>query len=120
MRILLFFIMLLVSSVTAIAQDTYLQSNVEEATEEKAKKLTNAYNEILVLSSKQVLLFEKKIVEFLIRKKNILDTYEGEEELKMLVINQQNETAEMGDILTRPQLDLYKQYKMELQPLKKL
>ncbi|MAP54963.1 hypothetical protein [Altibacter sp.] len=106
----------LLFSVSAFSQDPFLQKDSDQL-EAEADKITEAYNAQLALSSKQELLFKNKVEEFLIRRQKIEMQYNGKEKLDQLVILQQNETAEMGDILTRPQLDRYKKLKPTLQPV---
>ncbi|WP_152558119.1 hypothetical protein [Altibacter lentus] len=109
-------VLTLLFSVSALSQDAFLQKDNDQL-EVEADKITEAYNAQLALSSKQELLFKNKIEEFLIRRQKIEKAYTGKEKLDQLVILQQNETAEMGDILTGPQLDLYKKLKPTLQPV---
>ncbi len=109
--------LLLTFSVTA--QDEYVQNDTNTF-EAEAKKITSTYNKQLALTSKQVLLFQKKVQEFLIRKADIERKYNGKEKLDLIYGLQQNETAEMGDILTQPQMELYKQMKPTVQPLDRI
>lgn len=107
---------LLLFSMATFAQDALLQKN-NGILEKEADKVTQKYNAELSLTSKQQALFKKKIEEFLIRRKNIETNNNGREKLDLLYSLQKNETAEMGDILTQPQLRLYKNIKKEIQPL---
>ena len=101
------------------AQDPMLQSDAKDL-EPKAKAITASYNEELALTSKQYMLFEKKVEEFLIRREKIELRYNGKEKLDMLFALQQRETKEMNDILTRPQLQVYKKIKPTVQPIDKV
>ncbi|MGJ8666010.1 MAG: hypothetical protein ACSHW7_06580 [Patiriisocius sp.] len=103
-------------SITAFSQDTYLQNGSATA-EEQAKELTKQYNDQLVMETNQRLLFQKKVEEFLISSNKVKDTYKGRDMLNKLYELRQNEIAEMGDILTRIQLDKYKQVRQDIQPL---
>ncbi len=103
-------------SITAFSQDTYLQ-NGNATAEEQAKELTKQYNDQLVMETNQRLLFQKKVEEFLISSNKVKDTYKGRDMLNKLYELRQNEIAEMGDILTRIQLDKYKQVRQDIQPL---
>ena len=115
MKRLLYITLFLVTTV-AFAQDPYLQKSDEEL-EKIARDLTFEYNKQLALDSKQVPLFEKKVEEFLIREENIRRTLKGKPMLDAMVKLRLQETGEMANILTQPQLDLYKRVKAELQPL---
>ncbi|WP_299336546.1 hypothetical protein [uncultured Psychroserpens sp.] len=114
-------ILLLISLITynTYAQDSMLQSNNEQL-EDKAVKITQTYSDQLSLTGKQFMLFQKTVEEFLIRREKIENAYKGKEKLKLLYEMQEVETKEMNDILTRPQLDLYKKIKLEIQPLDKV
>ncbi len=100
----------------AYGQDQYFQ-NSSMPIEQQAREITNEYNKYLYMNGEQPLLFEKKIAEFLISKNKIKDRYNGKEMLDKLFILSQEETREMGDILTRVQLEKYEEIKMKIQPL---
>lgn len=109
-------ITLLFFSLQGIAQDTYFQESSKMA-EEEAINITNDYNRQLALNGEQLLLFQKKVEEFLIRRYKIESDFSGKEKLDMLYAMQLEETAEMNDVLTRPQLQVYKKIKPQIQPL---
>ncbi|WP_432410629.1 hypothetical protein [Rasiella sp. SM2506] len=109
-------LLVLFISFSSMAQDTSLQVG-SEALQEKAKIITDKYVDVLGLRAKQELLFRKKVEEFLIREEKIKANSEGEDMLNKMVALKQNETAEMGDILTRIQLEKYKEVRPEIQPL---
>ncbi len=113
-RVLFLFI-----SFTAFSQDPFLQ-NSNEMAEQEAKEITNKYIPELGLTGEQTLLFQQKVEEFLIRRNKIEAEYSGKEKLNFLFQLQLEETAEMGDILTRPQLQVYKKVKPQFQPLDKV
>ena len=98
------------------AQDPFLQKN-DRAIEQYAQKLTEIYNKQLALNGKQPLLFQKKAEEFLIREKKIRANFKGKEMLDLIYKLRVTETGEMANILTRPQLNLYKKIKPQIQPL---
>ncbi len=114
LSIALFFICVL-----GFAQDTFLQ-NSNPQLEKQAEKIADRYNNELSLTSKQQMLFQKKVEEFLIRRDKIEKSLTGKEKLKVLFEMQQEETAEMNDILTRPQMVVYKKVKPVIQPVDKV
>lgn len=99
-----------------VAQDTYTQADSEKF-DKQANKITNAYNKQLAMTNKQFVLFQKKVEEFLITREKIETNFSGKEKLAKLYNMQNEETAEMRDILTQPQMDLYVEIKNEIQPL---
>ena len=101
---------------SGFSQDTFLQ-NSNPQLEKQAEKIADLYNNELSLTSKQQMLFQKKVEEFLIRRDKIEKSLTGTEKLKVLFEMQQQETAEMNDILTRPQLVVYKKMKPQIQPV---
>ena len=110
------FILSLFIGFTAFSQDPVFQKSNANA-EEEAIKITNSYDLQLSLTEKQELLFQQKVQEFLIRKSKIEDKFSGKEKLDLLYQMQQEETTEMNDILTRPQMVVYKKVKPSIQPL---
>ncbi|MAP81166.1 MAG: hypothetical protein CL526_08765 [Aequorivita sp.] len=112
----LFTIIVLFIGVTTYSQDPLLQ-NSNAKVEMEAKELTNQYTAKLSLTGEQQLLFEQKVAEFLISRNKIEAKYSGKEKLNKLYKLQKEETAEMNDILTRPQLEVYKRVKLKFQPL---
>ena len=109
-------ILILLLSISAFSQDPVFQKSYAIA-EEEAIKITNSYDLELSLTEKQELIFQQKVEEFLIRKSKIEDGFSGKKKLDLLYQMQQEETAEMNDILTRPQLVVYKKIKPSIQPL---
>lgn len=110
------FLLMLSLGVSAYAQDPFLQKSDPEA-QEQAIQITDQYNKQLALTGEQTLLFQQKVEEFLIRRNEIENQVEGREKLDLLRKLQNEETAEMQDILTRPQLLVYKKIKSNIQPL---
>lgn len=100
-------------------QDPLLQET-DSALEGVATKITQEYDNHLALDVKQYMLFEKKVEEFLIREKIIHQNFKGKDKLDMLYKLRKAETLEMRNILTRPQFDLYKRIKQQIQPLAKV
>jgi hypothetical protein len=72
---------------------------------------------VLVLSAKQGLLFRKKVEEFLVREEALKTNGEGGDMLNIVGALRQNKAAEMGDILTRIELEKYKEVRPTIQPL---
>lgn len=109
-------ILLLISTFKGFAQDPFFQKSNKKL-EDRAAKITNEYNRELALSGDQILLFQQKVEEFLIRRNKIEKQYKGKEKLDLLLALQLQETAEMHNILTRLQMDVYKRVKPQIQPL---
>ena len=105
--------------INVFAQDPMLQKN-NQALDEQAKELTQTYSKELALNGEQIGMFENKVEEFLIRSEKIKKEFQGRKMFEMLYTLQARETAEMDNILTRPQLELYKQIKPRIQPLEEL
>lgn len=108
--------LLLLFSLSVSAQDPFLQKSNPEAKKE-AIKLTDRYDLELALTGEQKLLFQQKVEEFLIRRQKVEKNLSGKEKLDFLYQLKEQETAEMGDILTRPQLEVYKEIRPNIQPL---
>ncbi|MDO1500565.1 hypothetical protein Q2T40_10530 [Winogradskyella maritima] len=103
----------------ANAQDPMLQFN-NEALEEVAYDVTTAYNKHLGMDGRQVTLFQKKVEEFLIREEKIHQNYTGKEKLDLIAELRKAETMEMWNILTQPQMEVYKKWKPTIQPIAKV
>lgn len=100
-------------------QDPLLQET-DSALEGVATKITQEYNDQLALDAKQYILFEQKVEEFLIREETIQENFKGEDKLDKLYKLRKAESLEMRNILTKPQFDLYKRIKQQIQPLAKV
>lgn len=100
-------------------QDPLLQET-DSALEGAATKITQEYNDQLALDAKQYILFEQKVEEFLIREETIQENFKGEDKLDKLYKLRKAESLEMRNILTKPQFDLYKRIKQQIQPLAKV
>ncbi|QAA80941.1 hypothetical protein EI546_03990 [Aequorivita sp. H23M31] len=112
----LFIVALLLIGFQSFAQDPYFQQSNPEM-KKKAIAITNEYNRELALSGEQEVLFQSKIEEYLIKREKIEEEFKGKEKLNFLHDMQEQETADMNDILTRPQMEFYKKVKPEIQPL---
>lgn len=112
-------LLFLIIGLSAYSQDPFLQETNPRA-REQAIEITNQYIPELSLTGKQQLLFQQKVEEYLIRRNNVEANTSGKEKLKLFYDLQQQETADMNDILTRPQLEIYKKIKPELQPLEEV
>lgn len=112
----LIIISLLLFSIKGFAQDPFFQKSNLEA-ENEAITITNQYDRQLAMTGEQRLIFQKKVAEFLIRRYKIEKELTGRKKLNYLFALQQEETAEMNDILTRIQMTVYKKVKPEIQPL---
>ncbi|MGB3342381.1 MAG: hypothetical protein WBA61_00580 [Aequorivita sp.] len=106
----------LFTGIQGFSQDVFFQKPTPEA-KERAIELTNEYNKELALDGDQILLFQQKVEEFLLRRDKIESEYSGKARLYMLVKLQDEENAEMHNILTRPQLELYKKIHPLIQPI---
>jgi len=109
-------ILTLLIGFTAFSQDPFLQKDSDNY-EIRADALTETYNAELALTSKQELLFKKKIEEFLPRYDAIRESHEGREKLNRILSLGEEESAEMRNILTKPQFELYVKLKERIQPL---
>ncbi len=99
------------------AQDPYLQHGNREA-REQANRLMQYYQQELGMQVEQAFLFRNKAEEFIIRRQKLkaLDMT-VKEKLHMLRELSDQETAEMANILTRPQLRAYRKLKPGIQPV---
>lgn len=106
----------LLCGLQSFSQDVYFQESNPQV-KERAVQLTDRYNEELALDGDQVLLFQQKVEEFLIRRDKIESEFSGKTKLKMLAQLQAEENAEMHNILTHPQLELYEKIHPIIQPI---
>lgn len=111
----LVFICLLVSK--TFGQDPYLQKG-NRAIRQEAVKITAQYQPRLVMGVEQALQFRKKVAEFLIRKKAVMET-DFSPKKKMFYLEQLSaqETSEMADVLESYGMQEYVRLKREIQPL---
>ena len=109
--ITLFFI----STIFSYGQNTVYHDSDPNA-EKKAKELAYTYDKQLGLTEKQLLSMEQKIEEFMIKEMKIRESKMSvENKIIALKQNWANESADMTDILTQPQFDLYKKLKVDYQ-----
>ena len=100
-----------------MAQDGYVQ-NGNETAEQQALVLAKAYEGELDMSAEQAVLFQKKLEEFVIRANTIkARDFTTEEKLRLLTTLSEQETVEMGTILTLPQVRRYQELKKTIQPI---
>lgn len=105
---------LLSHSINAQVPTKPVPSSIEKAAED----LVERYNEELVLTSVQIPLFKNKIEDYMVLAEEIKANMDGKDELDALLKLQTKETLQMKNILTQPQLELYKKMKPTVQPLK--
>ena len=99
------------------AQDPYLQKGDKRA-EALAQMILEKYDKELSMGAEQRILFENKLIEFLIRENKIKNLdMSVRDKLKTLTRLSAQETAEMRNILTRPQWRYYKKLKKRYQPV---
>ena len=110
------FILGIVFTLQLSAQDPIMQKD-NKALESIATKITKTYDDQLGLDGKQFTLFEKKVEEYLIREEKIHNEFKGKTKLNMLYKLRKAETMGMRNVLTKPQFDLYKRLKPQIQPL---
>ncbi|WP_192461466.1 hypothetical protein [Euzebyella saccharophila] len=98
-------------------QDIYFQEG-NKSSETWAKTLTQAYQPELVMDGKQILQFQQKLEEFLIRENKIQKANMTPED-KMALLSElaRQQRAEMSNILTKPQLRKYRKVRNEIQPI---
>jgi len=104
-------------SLNCYAQDPYLQESTV-GSEYESKEIAKQYSGKLGMSLDQTTRFTNKIEEFVIRKQKIeqLDS-SVREKLDLLQQLSDQETAEMANILIRPQLRKYRKLKKKIQPV---
>ncbi|MEH6405913.1 MAG: hypothetical protein V7767_01400 [Leeuwenhoekiella sp.] len=98
------------------AQNAFL-NKIDTSSEKKADSIATIYNEKLALTGKQDLLIKTKIGEFLMRRMSVEKDYSGKAKLDALYNLSEEESAEMRDIFTQEQYDVYKRIKPSIQPL---
>ena len=109
--------LVMVSSM-AVAQNPISQKTHNDL-EAKAVTITKQYDEQLGLTAKQQMLFKIKVGEYLIKEQKIRQSdWSVKQKFRALRKNAKNETADMGDILTRIQYRMYKRIKPQYQPIR--
>lgn len=105
--ILLIFVLAFFTSTMSFSQ-SIIQGDPDPEIEERAAETTEMWARELGLTSKQEILMEKKIIEFAMRRKDLLNSKMNEAAKKeRLIVLQEEERADMTDILTQPQIDRY-------------
>ncbi len=99
------------------SQDVSSLYENHNAAEAQAEALAEVYDIELGLRAAQKLLFMKKVEEYLILSKDVKENYKGKEMLDQLAMLEIKETADMSDILTRIQWQVYKKVRPNIQPL---
>lgn len=89
--------------------------------DQKAYKLTQVYNDELSLTGKQMRYMKDKIAKFMVKQNDILTSDRTvADKNTLLEAFYVEETKEMADILTQPQMKVYKNVKPNIQPLVQL
>lgn len=115
-KILILFTIFL-SAVAALGQDPFLQEG-SQATEKRARAITENYQPELVMTGTQTRLFERKVSEFLIRADKIKQMeLPIREKMQLLQELSLQENGEMANILSRPQVKRYIKVKSNIQPI---
>ena len=105
--ILLIFVVAFFSTSMSFSQ-SIMQGDPDPEIEERAAETTDMWARELGLTNKQEILMEKKIIEFAMRRKDLLNSKMNEAAKKeRMIVLQEEERADMADILTQPQLDRY-------------
>lgn len=90
------------------------QGNPSPELEEVAQEKTDMWARELSLTGEQALLMEKKIIEFAMKRNELIQSKMREEaKTKRLIALQELEFGEMRDILTKPQFERYLAIKRE-------
>ncbi len=109
---------IVLSSLLSFSQGYPPVEDAEMNTEDMALDITNKYNRQLAMNGEQIAIFKIRVEDFLVLRKEILESKEGKDQLNALVNLQAEETLAMNDVLTRLQMDVYKKIKPKIQPLK--
>ena len=93
---------------TSVSAQSIIQDDASRQVEMAAKDRAEKWNDELALTAKQMVLLEKKFIEFDLKRLKVMDADISQEEkverLKNLKIL---ETKDIRDILTQPQYDRY-------------
>ena len=109
-------IILLFAGIQVFSQESFFEESTPE-TKEQAIKLTDEYNKELALDTEQIVSFQQKVEEFLLRRNEIDQEFSGKARLYNLVKLQEEQYTEMHNILTQSQLEAYKKYYSIIQPI---
>lgn len=106
-KLLIIFLLLFFTTTISYSQNM-LQQKPNKELEEVAREITEMWTTELALSTKQAELMEDKIIEFTMKKNEIIQSKMREEakteKLKALQVQEQRD---MRNILTKPQFDKY-------------
>lgn len=112
-RLVLFLAIALFTGVMAYSQ-SMTQQNPSPELEEVAEEKRDMWTRELSLTDKQALLMEKKIIEFAMKKDELIQSKMREEaKTARLQELQELEIRDMRDILTKPQFETYLAIKQE-------
>ncbi|TYP75252.1 hypothetical protein [Aquimarina intermedia] len=104
-------------AVQTYSQNPYTQNSDAEM-EAHAKELADWYNDELGFTETQWLQFERKVEEHLINEKKIRNSQLSiKEKIAALKENYYAETQGMNDILTQPQMEVYRRVKQNYQKI---
>ena len=102
---------------TTVAQDSNFQKSNPSA-EVASRNITVEYNKLLALDATQQALFQKKIREFELRREKIRNSRMNTmEKARQMFALRTEEQEEMRDILTAPQMDVYRKNYNSIQPV---
>lgn len=106
-RLLLLFSIAFFTTSIAVSQ-TMTQPEASKALEQAAKEQVEYWENELSLTAKQSLLMEDKIIEFVFKKDEVIQSdLEAKEKSRRLIELKELENRDMRDILTKPQFDRY-------------
>ena len=95
-------------TVTESHSQNMLQGDPDPEIEQRAAETMEMWARQLGLTGEQEILMEKKIIEFEMKRQEVLNSKMNEAAKKeRLIVLQEEENADMADILTQPQLDRY-------------
>ncbi|SOC81168.1 hypothetical protein SAMN06296241_2741 [Salinimicrobium sediminis] len=104
--LLLISIAFLTSAITY--SQTRTQPEASQELQEAAKEQVEYWENELSLTAKQSLLMEHKIIEFVFKKDNVIQSnLDKKEKSRQLLELKELENRDMRDILTKPQFDRY-------------
>lgn len=104
---LLLLVMTIFSSTTLFSQ-SLRQGDPSRSVEVMASESVEMWSEELGLTNKQELLMEKKIIEFAMKREELLQSKMREDAKKAAIMAlQTEENQDMSDILTQPQYEKY-------------
>ena len=106
-KFILLFCIAFFTTAVAVSQ-TMTQPEASQELEAAAKEQVEYWENELSLTAKQALLMEDKIIEFVFKKDNVIQSdLEAQEKSRALIQLKELENRDMRDILTKPQFDRY-------------